>query len=204
MGNTPKRPKTKTTRPQPTATASANRAVLLRRLGMGAGALAVAAFLVWFAIPQPGAVAGVPEGAIESTPPPTRLHVEGEVAYDQLVPAGGNHNPTWLNCGVYRDPVRAENVLHSFEHGSVWITYQPDLDADSIDRLEGFGFNRRKTIVSPQPGQESPILVTSWGWQMAVASADDGRIVQYVNEFESGPYAPEPGAVCSGGVGNPA
>ncbi len=40
-------------------------------------------------------------------------HVETPVTYAQNPPAGGEHNPAWLNCGVYDQPVPSENAVHS-------------------------------------------------------------------------------------------
>src|SRR5690606_33576299 len=37
-------------------------------------------------------------------------HVEGRVTYAQTPPVGGEHNPVWLNCGIYDQPVRNENA----------------------------------------------------------------------------------------------
>ncbi len=53
-------------------------------------------------------------------------HVPGDVDYDQAPPAGGDHDPAWLECGVYDAPVRDENAVHSLEHGTVWVTHDPD------------------------------------------------------------------------------
>ena len=168
------------------------------------GVVAIGAFLVWIAASQPEAIPdGVPEGA-QAFGAPSRNHVEGPIEYDVQPPPGGDHNPVWLNCGVYREPVPVENAVHALEHAAVWITYRPDLDADSIGELEGYGRDRRKVIVSPFPGQESPIILTSWGWQLALDDVADLRLRQYLQEFEGTGYAPEPGAVCSGGVGSPA
>ena len=61
----------------------------------------------------------------------TSNHVEGVVDYPQTPPTGGEHNPAWLNCGVYDQPVPNENAVHSLEHGAIWVTYDPSLsDAD--------------------------------------------------------------------------
>ena len=44
----------------------------------------------------------------------TRDHTTEAVTYEQTPPVGGNHHPTWLNCGVYTEPVqeRARRALH--------------------------------------------------------------------------------------------
>ena len=55
----------------------------------------------------------------------SRNHVDQDIDYPQSPPIGGDHNPVWQNCGVYRDPVLDEMAVHSLEHGAVWITYRP-------------------------------------------------------------------------------
>ncbi len=173
-----------------------------RRL-IAAGGVAVVALLVAAVLFSPTPLRGVPEEteSIAVGPPE---HVDGDIYDDQDVPAGGAHSAAWLNCGYYDTPVPAENAVHSLEHGAVWITYNPDLDAGHVDRLRGFTEGLDKVIVSPVPGQESPILLTAWGNQLELDDAGDSRVEQFVNEFEGSTDAPEAGGACSGGVGNPA
>ena len=65
----------------------------------------------------------------------TRDHTTDPVTYAQTPPVGGDHNPTWLNCGVYTAPVKNELAVHALEHGAVWVTYDPDLPADQVAKL---------------------------------------------------------------------
>ena len=62
-------------------------------------------------------------------------------------PVGGAHNPTWQNCmgDVYAAPIANEHAVHSLEHGAVWITYQPGLPADQVDKLQQQGRRARTT-----------------------------------------------------------
>ena len=53
-------------------------------------------------------------------------HVTTAVNYPQTPPTGGDHNPVWLNCGVYEEPQQNENAVHVLEHGAIWTTYNPD------------------------------------------------------------------------------
>lgn len=129
-------------------------------------------------------------------------HVEVGVDYPQSPPVGGDHNPTWLNCGVYTEPVPEENVVHSLEHGAVWLTYQPDLDEDQISILEDFAADEDYVVVSPHEDQESPVVATAWGLQLELDSTDDARLAVFVEKYVQGPQTPEPGASCFGGVGN--
>ncbi|HZG97054.1 MAG TPA: DUF3105 domain-containing protein [Nocardioidaceae bacterium] len=133
---------------------------------------------------------------------PSNEHVEIEVDYPESPPVGGDHNPVWLNCGVYTEPVPEENVVHSLEHGAVWLTYQPDLDEDQVATLEDFAADEDYLVVSPYEGQESPVVATAWGLQLELESTDDPRLAVFVEKYVQGAQTPEPGASCFGGVGN--
>jgi hypothetical protein len=145
-------------------------------------------------------VASAPKGDVEP-PPGTEIipineasHTLEPIAYALNPPAGGNHNPEWLTCRAYDAPVRNENAVHSLEHGAIWITYEPGLDEDSIDDLERFT-RRDEVMVSPYPGLDAPVVVTSWGRQLRLESADTGLIGQFYDAFHD-KTAPENGAGC--------
>ena len=79
-----------------------------------------------------------------------RAHTTDDVTYPQDPPAGGAHAPIWLACGVYDEPVRDENAVHDLEHGTVWITHDPDLsDDDRATLAEQLPDNG---IMSPREG----------------------------------------------------
>lgn len=143
-------------------------------------------------------------------------HVPGPVRYSVTPPVGGDHNATWMNCGVYNKPVPNERAVHNLEHGAVWITYRPSLPASQVSKLRAFF--ARQTVLSPgggagssrymdltpYPGLPSPIVVTSWGFQLRFTSPSDPRLQQFVAKFRvSRAFTPEFGAPCTGGVGTP-
>jgi len=165
------------------------------------GAVVVLGLVAVIVFSQPE-LRGVPDGT-ESVAAGEPLHVEGDLHADSEVPAGGEHDPVWQNCGYYSVEVRSENVVHSLEHGAVWISYNPTVAPDDIDSLRGFVSRNEKVLVSPVPGQDSPVIVTGWGRQLKLDDVSDTRLGQFVNEFTGSTEAPEPGARCSGGVGNP-
>jgi hypothetical protein len=124
-------------------------------------------------------------------------HTEDDVDYPQSPPVGGPHNPVWLDCGVYDEPVRNENVVHDLEHGTVWITYDPEADVDVDALAEVLPQNG---IISPYDGLDSPVVITVWGRQLALDGADDPRLQLFIDTFGGGETAPEPFASCAGGV----
>jgi hypothetical protein len=130
-------------------------------------------------------------------------HTEAEVAYEQSPPAGGEHNDVWQNCGYYAEPVRDENAVHSLEHGAVWITYSPDLSEDEVERLRDIAESQTYVLVSPYEGLPTPVVASAWGKQLSLQSAEDADLERFIGAYRQGPQTPEPGAVCTGGIGRP-
>lgn len=127
-------------------------------------------------------------------------HIEGEVLYEQIPPVGGPHNSVWQNCGYYDEPVYNWHAVHSMEHGSVWITYDPELPEEDIQQLEELA-NQTYVLVSPYPGLEDPVVASVWGKQIRLDGVDDERLEPFIREYRMNPNnTPEPGALCSLGV----
>jgi hypothetical protein len=135
---------------------------------------------------------------------PPGQHTEGGVGYAQSPPAGGAHNPIWQNCGFYEEPVRNETAVHSLEHGAVWITYNPDLPQDEIERLRDLAQSNDYVLVSPYPDLDSPVVASAWGKQLNLESAEDPNLERFIGAYSQGPQTPEPGGACTGGIGDPA
>lgn len=132
-----------------------------------------------------------------------RDHVNGPVVYDQTPPAGGPHSSAWQNCGVYMATIANENGVHSLEHGAVWITYRQDLAASEVEALQTLTRQSGFRLLSPYPDLPSPIVVSAWGYQLQLEQSDDPRLGAFIEQYERNPQGPEPGAPCTGGVGQP-
>lgn len=134
----------------------------------------------------------------------SQAHEENPVYPDTGAPApGGPHHPAWQNCGVYTEPVEAKNVLHSLEHGAVWLTYDPALSDEDVSLLQDLAKDQAYTVMSPYPGLRNVVVLTSWGIQFETDSAADPRILEFLLMYQQGPQTPEPGAPCQGGIGLP-
>jgi Protein of unknown function (DUF3105) len=145
-------------------------------------------------------------------------HVTGPVDYAVVPPVGGPHNATWMNAGVYTKPVPSERALHNLEHGAVWITYDPNLPKAEITALTKFvgeqsmisesqqasGIaNQANRYVDLSPWATntlpSPIVLSSWGYQLRITSPADPRMQQFVSTFRNSPkYSPEYGSAVDG------
>ena len=130
-------------------------------------------------------------------------HVETPVTYTMSPPAGGDHNATWLNCGVYSEPVPNENAVHSLEHGAVWVTYNPDeIDADGVAELRT-KLPSSYIVLSPFPDLQAPVVASAWGAQVELDGPTDERLSSFLEKYWQSPTSPEPGAACSGGLDGP-
>ena len=142
-------------------------------------------------------IEGVIAIAIESAD-----HVGGDVEYSASPPAGGPHSSWWQNCGFYTEPLREELAVHSLEHGAVWVTYTDDAPADELQYLERLAEQNSHLLVSPYSQQDTAIVLSAWGRQLALDSTGDPRFVRFLQTYlRDGPTAPEPGAACFGAIG---
>jgi uncharacterized protein DUF3105 len=127
------------------------------------------------------------------------LHNDGVIKYAESPPIGGEHANQWADCTgtVYPNPIRQENAVHSLEHGSIWITYRPGLAADQVDALKKRVDGVEQMLMSPYPGLKSAISLQAWGHQVAVDSASDERIGEFIDDLRLNPtVAPEPNGQC--------
>ncbi|WP_225754801.1 DUF3105 domain-containing protein [Actinotalea sp. Marseille-Q4924] len=127
-------------------------------------------------------------------------HVQQPVQYDQSPPVGGDHAGVWANCGTYTEPIPSELAVHSLEHGAVWITYSPDLPTGQVQRLTDLAQGNAYVLLSPFEGLTGELVASAWGTQLALETADDPRLEQFLVKYQQGEQTPEPGAPCTGGV----
>ena len=165
----------------------------------GVTVVAVLGWLLWLATRPAEGISGV-----ETYPRQSRGHQTGlDIPFGELPPVGGTHDPVWQNCGIYDQPLNTANAVHSMEHGAIWITYQPDLPAETIAAVESAVRGQNFVLVSPYPEQRSPIVLTGWGVQLELESVDDDRFDAFIERYRVGPNTPERGAACTGGLGEP-
>ena len=142
-----------------------------------------------------------PEG-IEVYPATSNATTEEPLDYPRTPPTNGDHDTLWQNCGFYEKPIMDRHAVHSMDHGVVWITHSPDLPAEQVRTLRSYG-KEEYVIVSPYPGQDAPVIATSWRVQLELDGAEDPRLREFVDGFRSSELAPLSGNRCTLGVGNP-
>lgn len=184
--------------------------------GFAAGALVLAVFLVGilvYAATNTGSGFKTAADKLDATFKGLQVtknlsfnHVSTRVAYPDEkteAPDGGNHNAIWQAPGVYTAAIVPEHAVHSLEHGAVWITYAPGLPADQVKTLAALVEGNDYRLMSPYPGQTSPIALQAWGRRLDVKSASDPQVKKFVDGYTNGPQTREAGAVLTGGVDQP-
>ncbi|MGV9777130.1 DUF3105 domain-containing protein [Streptosporangium sp. NPDC003464] len=167
--------------------------------GVGGAVIVLLAGVVGFYLVNERAASSL--DAVTSAKYPGGAHVQTQVSYKENPPLGGEHNPAWQTCSVYDKPVNNENAVHSMEHGAVWITYQPDLPKDQVEKLKAMVSGKDYMLMSPYPGLPSKIVASSWNKQLKLDSADDPRLAKYIAKYRNNSAeTPEFGADCAGGV----
>ncbi|HEX2298524.1 MAG TPA: DUF3105 domain-containing protein [Pseudonocardiaceae bacterium] len=123
-----------------------------------------------------------------------------QVPYERIPPTGGPHDLVWAECTgtVYDTPVRNENMVHSLEHGAVWIAYHPEqVSGPQLQALVRRVQGQPYTMLSPYPDLPAPISLQAWGHQLQVDDAQDERIDQFLQALRANPYtSPEAGSPC--------
>ncbi len=164
----------------------------------------VTTVLVLNAIPQPEEViSGDYEDRLQLYPGLEATHTDTRVSYDQSPPVGGAHNPAWLNCGVYDEEQQNENVVHTLEHGAIWIAYDPaSTTDDEIAALVALAPDTY-SVISPYDGLGDMKAISAWGAQLLFTDVDDPAVTDFLTEFWRSPDSPEPNASCTGAIDGP-
>lgn len=111
---------------------------------------------------------------------------EGEVVtYETSPPVAGRHAPGSAPCGTYAVPVPSETLVHSLEHGAVYLLFSPSLPAEQIEALQEIAAGYDENVLSaPYEGEmAAPIAVGSWGERMDLETLDRDAIQTYLDAF---------------------
>ncbi len=127
-----------------------------------------------------------------TTPPPGtavedqgRQHVSAEdvvkTVYKSNPPTSGPHLETWVRAGVYAEPLKEGELIHSLEHGYININYNCNADGqpkeasgsavnDSdacktlVGQLEEVANKKglKKLLMVPRPQLDTKIALVAW------------------------------------------
>ncbi|MGH2775201.1 MAG: DUF3105 domain-containing protein [Actinomycetota bacterium] len=114
-----------------------------------------------------------------------RDHTNEPVNYLMNPPVTGDHSPSAAPCGIHGTQIADELYVHSLEHGTVGVLYDPQrVEVATIRDIEALvdEYNDR-TIAAPYPGTETPISVTSWNKMIRLDEFDEDTVTEYIDAF---------------------
>jgi len=90
---------------------------------------------------------------------------EGERAkdpYNSNPPTSGPHWPEGVRDGIYDRSQPDEGLIHSLEHGRIWISYKSSIPESAKEAIEKLARSQTKTIVTVRDANETDIAIAAW------------------------------------------
>lgn len=102
-------------------------------------------------------------------------------------PTSGDHASSPLPWRIYDSEVPDGVVIHNLEHGGIYISYNPSLPKEEVEKIKKLffqpysreSFKPNKVILAPRASNESPIVMSSWTRSLEFDSFDEKKMVQY-------------------------
>lgn len=111
--------------------------------------------------------------------------------YNSNPPTSGHMYGQDAKAGVYTRPLADEIVVHSLEHGRIWISYK-GIDPDTVNMLDDISRRYSQDVVlSPRENNDSPIALASWGRLQKLETFDEQAIIAFVKSNKN--KSPEAG-----------
>lgn len=123
------------------------------------------------------------------TPPPGqampdqgREHVSAQKVadfkYNSNPPTSGPHLSIWVKPGVYTEPQKEGELIHSLEHGYVVIHYKTrSTQLEDVVREKKL----KKLILTPDPKIDTTIALTAWTYIDKLNDFDAQRIGRFID-----------------------
>lgn len=101
--------------------------------------------------------------------------------YNSDPPTGGWHYDSPAQSGIYDKELPDEQLVHNLEHGHIWISYRPDLDAETIEKLAEIAKSySSKIIIAPRAKNDTPIALAAWEYLLNLDNFDEGQILGFI------------------------
>jgi len=121
-----------------------------------------------------------------------------EVSYQSNPPTSGSHWPDPLLDGLYDTEKPDEALVHSLEHGRIWVSYKPDIGEEAIQALKNVLEGQSRVILTPRAANDTHIALAAWTRLDTFNLSEGGtfdaqRILDFVIRYrDKGPeYVPQ-------------
>lgn len=144
--------------------AQARRARLLKRLGWGAGAIAILAGGAYAVVRYSGEQARDRPGVFFENQGQPHVALGTPFAYNSNPPTSGPHFAQPANWGLYDYEVPDQIFIHNLEHGGIWIAYRPSVPAAVVAELTAIvrEFGGAKLVMAPRSANDADVSVAAW------------------------------------------
>lgn len=120
--------------------------------------------------------------------------------YNSNPPTSGPHWAVPAKNGIYDEVLADEQIIHSMEHGYVWISYRPDdsgpqsssatqsagLRSDEIKKLEAIVKDDDwKIVLAPREANDAKIALAAWGRLLKMDDLDEGKIKEFIKTYRN-------------------
>ncbi len=108
-------------------------------------------------------------------------------------PVSGPHWPDPQRDGIYDKELPEEGVVHSLEHGRIWISYKPSISQGTKDRLIELARKNTYLVVSVRVANETDVALSAWNRLdtfnlNADGSFDTVRVQDFIDRYrDKGP-----------------
>ena len=130
-----------------------------------------------------------------------RAHISPgqKVTYKAAIPTSGPHGEE-APWGYSPQQLPNENIIHNMEHGGIVVSYQPDLDSTTVEKLIALytkpyavsSFKPTKVVIMPRAGQERLIVLASWNRLLELDTYNQQTLIDYY--LTNVGHSPEPTA----------
>jgi len=128
----------------------------------------------------------------------THVQEGTRVQYQSNPPTSGNHWSVPLRPGIYDTEKPDEAIMHSLEHGRVWVSYKASISSEAKKKLREVVGGQFAVILTPRPGNDADIALAAWGRLDTFDLSDDGtldtkRVRDFISRYRNrGPeYVPQ-------------
>lgn len=174
------------------AATARRRTARIRNLAVAGMGLAVVAGFVYLSGRRDAALPG---DSVAQMPSPHIVETDPTPVYNADPPTSGPHLAAPAAPGVYPDPVPKAAMVHSLEDGEVVISYRPDLDTPTLDKLTTLANEYPDDVLlAPYPGLTSPIVLTAWNRVDRLEALDEARVRAFVDAWGGKDHHPASGS----------
>ncbi len=176
-----------------TATAAGKRSMRrLARYGIILLVLAAVAYGIWIFISK-----NTPQGEDLSriVPDMGNAHIAVGSAHDPYnsnPPTSGPHYAVPARPGFRDEPIADEHLVHSMEHGLIWLSYHPRISEAAVEQLREYvdGW----TVITAREANDTDIAVAAWGRldtfdieisAETLSEADQARIKDFISRYRN-------------------